>query len=126
MRPLICIKRVYSQKAISDGVRILADRVWPRGLTKEEVACDYWLKELTPDTALRKWYNHEPEKWAEFQLKYTLALKNNSYIDTFTDNFSKVKKITLLYAAKDEQHTHALVLQKFLEQAFIKKEMKKK
>ncbi len=124
MKTKVLIKRVYQKKAATDGVRILADRVWPRGLTKEQVACDYWLKELTPDTDLRKWYNHDPEKWAVFQQKYIAALQQNTYVHTFVHNFDNARRITLLYAAKDEQHTHALVLQKFLQEAFNKKEKK--
>ena len=73
----IKIKRVYEKPDKTDGFRILVDRLWPRGLTKEKAAADLWLKEIAPSTELRKWFNHEPEKWKEFIKKYQLELKEN-------------------------------------------------
>ncbi len=112
---MIRIKRIYEDSTKADGYRILVDRLWPRGISKERAKADLWLKEVTPSDKLRKWYSHDPEKWNEFQIKYKIELKDKS------DALSKIKKIekekkvvTLLYAAKDEKRTHAIVLQKIL------------
>ena len=115
-KDMIRIKRIYEDSTKADGYRILVDRLWPRGISKERAKTDLWLKEITPSDKLRKWYSHDPEKWNEFQKKYKIELKDKS------DALSKIKKIekenevvTLLYAAKDEKLTHAIVLQKILE-----------
>jgi uncharacterized protein YeaO (DUF488 family) len=110
----IFIKRVYEPAAKADGFRILVDRVWPRGVSKEAAAADVWLKEIGPSTALRKWFNHEPAKWIVFRKKYTIELKKS---DTFPEMLKYCKKhstVTLLYSAKDEKHNQALVLQQLL------------
>lgn len=108
---MIKIKRIYEKSSDSDGYRILVDRLWPRGLTKEKANIDIWLKEIAPSTELRKWFAHDPKKWKSFKEKYKKELKNNS------DLISKIKQlekdegvITLLYAAKDEEHNEAVVL----------------
>jgi uncharacterized protein YeaO (DUF488 family) len=109
---MIKIKRIYEKPSNSDGYRILVDRLWPRGLTKEKANIDIWLKEIAPTTGLRKWFAHDPKKWKSFKEKYKRELKNNS------DLISKIKQlekdegvITLLYGAKDEEHNEAVVLQ---------------
>ena len=104
------IKRVYEKPDPKDGFRILVDRLWPRGMTKEKAAVDLWLKEIAPSTQLRKWFNHDPEKWKEFQKKYKQELKNNPEAVSFLKDYAKKGTVTLLYGAKDETHNEALVL----------------
>ncbi|MBS1575096.1 MAG: DUF488 family protein [Bacteroidetes bacterium] len=115
MKPIINIKRVYEDPSKNDGIRILVDRLWPRGLSKDKADVDEWAKELAPTTALRKWFDHKPERWKEFQKEYIAELKKNKTVDGFIETHKKDKRLTLLYATKDEEHTHALVLQQYLE-----------
>lgn len=107
---VISIKRVYEAPARADGKRILVDRIWPRGLTKTKAGIDLWLKEVAPSTELRKWFDHDAEKWTEFQKKYKAELKTNAAFDELKAA-AKSGKVTLLFAAKDEQHNNAVVLQ---------------
>lgn len=109
----VSIKRVYEPAAKSDGQRILIDRIWPRGLTKAEAKVDLWLKDVAPSTELRKWFGHDPEKWVEFQKKYRMELKDNPALAELKAA-AKEGKTTLLFAAKDEKHCNAVVLQKLL------------
>lgn len=109
------IKRVYEPTAKSDGYRVLVDRLWPRGLTKEKAAVDLWLKEIAPSTELRKWFQHDPEKWSQFQTKYKKELKENDEVVDQLKKEIKKHKVTLLYGAKDEEHNEAKVLLKYLE-----------
>ena len=118
MNPVINIKRVYEKALKKDGYRILVDRLWPRGLTKEEANIDEWAKLLAPTVNLRKWFGHDPELWQEFQKRYRAELKKNKAIDQFIEQHHDKKQITLVYGAKDTKHTHALVLQHHLEEAF--------
>ena len=104
------IKRVYEKAGAEDGYRILIDRLWPRGLTKEKAAADLWLKEIAPTTELRKWFNHEPEKWPDFQKKYLKEIKENKEALTTLREKMKEGKVTLIYGAKDEEHNDAQVL----------------
>jgi uncharacterized protein YeaO (DUF488 family) len=120
MQPKISIKRVYERPAQKDGYRILVDRLWPRGVTKEDASIDEWAKELAPSVALRKWFGHDPELWADFKKMYIVELKKNKAIDVFVASHKDKNVITLVYAGKDEEHTHALVIQQFLEQAYSK------
>lgn len=109
----IQIKRVYEKPDAKDGFRILVDRLWPRGLTKEKVALDLWLKDIAPSTDLRKWFNHDPEKWKEFQKRYRKELKENKEaVDTLKEHLKK-GTVTLLYAARDEAHNEAEVLKDY-------------
>ena len=110
----IKIKRVYEAPAKTDGKRILVDRLWPRGLTKEKAAVDIWLKEIAPGTALRKWFDHDPQKWSEFKKKYRQELANNAAQVALLKAAYKKGAVTLLYAAKDEAHNDALVLKEWL------------
>ncbi len=118
MKTIVKIKRVYDPPLKQDGFRILVDRLWPRGLTKEGVLFDAWAKALAPSTALRKWYRHDPALWTDFQKEYGQELKKNKAIPAFVAEYKAKKVITLLYAAKDNEHTHALVLRDFLEKQF--------
>ncbi len=116
MRTTIAIKRIYAPPSKSDGLRILVDRLWPRGIKKENAAVDEWQKELAPSTELRKWFNHDPEKWAGFQKKYKEELRQNPALEAFLKHHTGVQKITLLFGARDEEHNQAVVLREVLEQ----------
>lgn len=111
----IKIKRVYDDPERSDGYRILVDRVWPRGMTKEKAAADLWLKDAGPSTELRKWFNHDPAKWAEFKKRYTTELKKNSVSMNEIKEHAKKGPVTLVYSAKDEAHNQAVVIRSFLD-----------
>ena len=110
----IFVKRIYEQPEKKDGFRILVDRLWPRGLKKETIHADVWIKEAAPSPSLRKWFNHEPEKWAAFKKLYIAELKKSAGVSGLIEYCKKNKTVTLLYAAKDKEHNHALVLQQFL------------
>lgn len=118
MKPTIRIKRIYDKHLKKDGLRVLIDRLWPRGVAKKDAFIDEWAKELAPSALLRKWFNHEPELWPAFQKKYRAELKKKEAMDAFIESHSARKTITLIYAGKDEVHTHALVLQQYLEEHF--------
>jgi uncharacterized protein YeaO (DUF488 family) len=109
----IKLKRVYEEPDEKDGYRILVDRLWPRGLTKEKAALDLWLKNIAPTTELRKWFNHDPEKWKEFQKKYLKEVKENKEAVSTLKEHLKKGTVTFLYAAKDEIHNEALVLKNY-------------
>lgn len=106
----IKIKRVYEKPVQQDGFRILVDRLWPRGLTKEKVAVDLWLKDIAPSAELRKWLSHDPDKWNEFKKRYFDELQKNKDAVTVLKDHLKKKTVTLVYAAKDSDHNEALVL----------------
>ncbi|SHH77606.1 Uncharacterized conserved protein YeaO, DUF488 family [Chryseolinea serpens] len=111
----IAIKRVYEPFSKADGYRILVDRLWPRGIKKEAAHVDLWLKEVAPSTALRKWFNHEPEKWKSFLTKYNAELKGSAALEELQALRKQHKTVTLLYGAKDEQHNQAVALKQFSE-----------
>lgn len=110
----IKIKRVYEKPDKDDGFRVLVDRLWPRGFTKEKAHVDVWLKEIAPSTELRKWFGHEPEKWPEFKKKYLQELKENEKPVSILRDYLKKGTVTLVYAAKDQVHNEALVLKDLL------------
>ncbi len=110
----INIKRVYAKSSKADGKRILVDRLWPRGLTKEKAAIDLWLKDISPTTELRKWFDHDPDKWKEFQKKYRKELTKNKEQVSLLNKQLKKGAVTLVYAARDEEHNEALVLKEWL------------
>ncbi len=110
----ILVKRVYEPAAKSDGFRLLVDRLWPRGLSKENAHIDLWLREIGPSTALRKWFNHDPARWAEFQRRYYAELKEKATLLATIKKHAKTQPVTLLYSAKDEQHNQAVALRNFL------------
>jgi uncharacterized protein YeaO (DUF488 family) len=118
MKPEIKIKRAYEDVSEDDGYRVLVDRLWPRGLSKASLKLDEWNKNLAPSTALRTWYGHKPERWRAFQEKYRDELKENDAVKEFLRAHKHRLLITLIYAAKDKERTHALVLQHFLEKNF--------
>lgn len=105
------IKRVYEEPSPEDGLRILVDRIWPRGIKKEKLAMHSWEKELAPSTELRKWYGHDPEKYEEFKARYFAELDSNSAAIDFIDRISGYDgTITLIFSAKDMEHSNAAVL----------------
>lgn len=110
----INLKRIYELPAKEDGYRILVDRLWPRGFTKEKASPDLWLKEIAPSTELRKWFGHDPEKWKEFQKRYREELKENKEaVDNLKDYIRK-GKVTILYGTKDKEHNEARVIKDFV------------
>lgn len=111
----IQIKRVYEEPSAKDGTRILVDRLWPRGLTKEKAKVDLWLKDVAPSTELRKWFAHDPEKWAGFRTRYREELKSKKEQLTEIKQEAAKRTVTLVYGARDEQHNEAVVLQELLE-----------
>jgi uncharacterized protein YeaO (DUF488 family) len=113
----IHIKRIYEQADSADEARILIDRVWPRGITKEKAQLTLWMKEIAPSTKLRTWFQHIPERFAEFERRYVTELTNEA-VQPELDKLRRMaekEQVTLLYAARDEVHNHAVVLQRFLE-----------
>lgn len=109
------IKRVYDLPSTEDGLRILVDRLWPRGISKERAQIDYWYKEVTPSNDLRKWFAHKLENFNEFAHLYEEELKSQEEMLKKIKSFAREKPVTLVYAAKDSKINHALVLQKVLE-----------
>jgi len=115
----IAIKRVYEKPDASDGYRVLVDRIWPRGMKKEEAHVHEWLKDIAPADALRKWFAHDPQKWKVFQEKYEAELKEHeSQLKDLLKKAQPYGKLTLLFGAKDEKHNQAVVLQQVM-QKFI-------
>jgi uncharacterized protein YeaO (DUF488 family) len=112
----IQLKRAYDELARQDGLRILVERLWPRGLSKEEAAIDLWLKEVAPSTELRKWFGHDPEKWSEFRKRYRAELKKIGDVLALLKHLAQREPVTFVYAAHDKQHNSAVVLKEFLEQ----------
>ena len=118
MNELKC-KRIYETPAETDGFRILVDKLWPRGMRKENAEIDLWAKEITPSNELRKWFSHIPEKYDEFKKRYRQELSENSASRKFKDLcIEKLQdcNVTLLYAAKSEKYNHAVVLKEWLEE----------
>ncbi|MDM1019840.1 DUF488 family protein [Acinetobacter sp. VNK23] len=109
----IQIKRIYEDVAETDGKRILVDRLWPRGVSKERVHLDLWLKEIAPSAELRKEFNHQAEHWLSFQQKYYQELDSNPHVTELRE-MERHEMLTLLYAAKDPKINHALVLKNYV------------
>jgi uncharacterized protein YeaO (DUF488 family) len=111
----IAIKRVYEAPAKADGFRVLVDRVWPRGVSKEKAAVDLWMKEIAPSTELRKWFGHKPERWDGFRTRYREELKGKGdFLDELRAHAAK-GRLMLVYSAKDEAHNQAVVIREVLE-----------
>ena len=109
------IKRVYEVPSADDGKRILVDRLWPRGLTKEKARIGLWLKDIAPSAELREWFGHDPEKWPEFQHRYEQELEANKTVVAELRKELQAGAATLVYGAKDEAHNDAVVLKAYLE-----------
>lgn len=114
MNSRVDIKRVYEPASRRDGMRILVDRIWPRGLRKESASLDLWLKEIAPSTELRKWYGHEPERWPEFQRRYKQELADHEAELNQLLDLARKRHVTLLYAAHDGERSNAQVLQQVI------------
>jgi uncharacterized protein YeaO (DUF488 family) len=112
---MVRVKRVFEKAEKGDGWRVLVDRLWPRGMTKEKAKADVWMKDVAPSDALRKWFGHEPEKWTAFQKKYRAELAKNKPV---LAELKKMEKehgtLTLLFGARDEEHNQAVVLAEVL------------
>lgn len=115
MKPAIRLRRVYDSPGSDDGRLFLGERLWPRGVRKEALEVEAWLKDVAPSTALRRWYGHDPAKWPEFQRRYRLELAANPAAWQPLLSAARLGPITLLYSARDTERNSALVLQSFLE-----------
>jgi len=112
---VIKLKRVYEDPSKQDGFRVLVDRIWPRGLSKEAAAVDLWMWDLAPSTELRKWFGHDPVKWKQFCVRYANELDAKADKVVLLKARSKGRTVTLLYAAKDTTHNNAIALKRYLE-----------
>jgi uncharacterized protein YeaO (DUF488 family) len=114
---MIKLKRAYEKATPSDGYRVLVDRIWPRGIKKENAEIDNWLKAIAPSNELRKWFGHDPQRFAEFRQKYQAELQNEPAKTAFKELQQVAKNhdvVTLVYGAKDETHNQAVVLAEIL------------
>lgn len=111
---MIQLKRAYDPPETGDGYRVLVDRLWPRGISREDAAIDRWMKELAPSDDLRRWFGHDPEKWEEFRRRYKQELETHEDAVAFLREKSSEGTLTLIYAAKDTQHNNAVVLREYL------------
>jgi uncharacterized protein YeaO (DUF488 family) len=108
------LKRAYEPAGPDDGARILVDRLWPRGVSKAKAALDEWIKDVAPSTELRKWFSHDPARWAEFQRRYRAELRGQSETLARIRDLAREHVVTLVYSAHDEQHNDAVVLRAVL------------
>ncbi|OUI94737.1 uroporphyrin-III methyltransferase [Acetobacter indonesiensis] len=106
----MCIRRIYDDAQPDDGARVLVDRLWPRGISKDRAALTLWLKDVAPSTALRHWFGHDPARWDEFQKRYRAELDANPDAVQQLLAFARRGKLTLLYGARDTEHNEAVVL----------------
>ncbi|MHA7924843.1 MAG: DUF488 domain-containing protein [Marinobacter sp.] len=113
----IRLKRAYAEPARSDGPRVLVDRIWPRGVAKENADITLWLKGLAPSTELRKWFSHDPDKWPEFRSRYLEELGSDNVsddIEALKQVLKEHNRVTLVFAAKDTEHNNAVALRDFI------------
>ncbi|MEO8393281.1 MAG: DUF488 domain-containing protein [Chloroflexota bacterium] len=110
----IQLKRAYETRSEGDGYRVLVDRLWPRGVSKQDAKIDLWLKEIAPSTDLRKWFDHDPGKWDEFKKRYARELDNRPEIVRQLSNLVEEQPVTLIYSAKNEQFNQAVALKQYL------------
>lgn len=110
----ICIKRVYEAPSPDDGHRVLVDRVWPRGMSKERAAVDEWLKDIAPSTGLRKWFGHRDERWEEFRAAYLEELDDHRETLEYLAGLARQGTVTLVFGAKNEAHNNAVVIRERL------------
>ncbi len=112
---MIKVKRVYDPAAPEDGLRVLVDRLWPRGLSRERAQVNLWLKDIAPDSELRKWFSHDPERWPEFKRRYFAELATQTDLLATIAEEARDGVVTILYGAKDRQHNNALALKEYME-----------
>jgi uncharacterized protein YeaO (DUF488 family) len=110
------LKRVYERSSPGDGTRILVDRLWPRGLRKEQLVVDFWLKDAAPSAALRRWYGHKADRWESFATKYRAELAHRADLLRLLDDLRRRGRVTLLYGARDTARNNAVVLRAVLEE----------
>lgn len=110
----IRLKRAYEPADAGDGVRLLVDRLWPRGVSKERAALDDWLKDIAPSTELRQWFGHDPDRWPEFQRRYRAELREHAEELSRIRAMARTHTVTLVYSAHDEEHNDAVVLRDVL------------
>jgi len=113
---MIRIKRIYEEASGDDGLRVLVDRLWPRGISKEEANLDRWEKDLAPTNELRKWFGHDPERWEEFLRRYRVEVEGKEELLAQLRKEATAGTVTLLYAAKDEAHNNAVALKRYIEE----------
>ena len=113
---MIRTKRIYEEPSADDGLRVLVDRLWPRGISKEEARIDRWEKDLAPTTELRRWFGHDPAKWEEFLQRYRAELGDKKELLSRLQREANDGTVTLLYAAKDEEHNNAVALKQYIEE----------
>ena len=111
----IRLERAYDEIGADDGIRILVDRIWPRGVSKEDLQLDKWMKEIAPSDKLRKWFDHDPEKFEEFRRRYQQELDSNGERVRELAEIARNQDLTLVYGAKDREHNQAVVLKEYLE-----------
>lgn len=111
---MVRVKRVYDVPAADDGKRILVERLWPRGMSKDSIGMDFWLKDVAPSTELRRWFNHDPKRWTEFKRRYSRELDANA--GAWAPILAKARRgrVTLLYSAHDVEHNNAVVLMDYV------------
>jgi uncharacterized protein YeaO (DUF488 family) len=112
---MIHLKRAYEEPSTNDGLRVLVERLWPRGLTKERAAVELWLKDVAPSPELRKWFGHDPARWEQFQERYRRELREKLDAVLLLKQKAKEGRVSLVYAARDEEHNGALVLKRILQ-----------
>lgn len=117
---MIRLKRVYEDAEADDGVRFLVERLWPRGMRKDDLVMDAWLKNVAPSASLRRWFSHDPDKWEIFQERYRNELKENPGGWEPIIKAARQGNVTLLYSARDTEHNSALLLKAFLEEQIKK------
>jgi uncharacterized protein YeaO (DUF488 family) len=112
---MIKLKRAYEPTSRDDGLRILVERLWPRGVSKQRARIDLWLKNFAPSTELRKWYNHDPARWSQFRKRYWAELKDHADELALLRLLAQERTVTFVYAASDEKRNSAVALKEFLE-----------
>ena len=114
---MIALKRAYEPASKGDGLRILVERLWPRGVSKHKARIDLWLKALAPSTALRQWYGHDPARWPQFRKRYWAELKGKGNVLALLNYVAQERTVTFVYAASDEERNSAVALKEFLERS---------
>jgi uncharacterized protein YeaO (DUF488 family) len=112
---VIKLKRAYEPASEDDGLRVLVERLWPRGISKQKAQIDLWLKDLAPSTELRQWYGHDPARWPQFRKRYQAELKSKGDLLALLKYVTQEKTVTFVYAASDEERNSAVALKEFLE-----------
>ncbi|MHB9029934.1 MAG: DUF488 domain-containing protein [Candidatus Latescibacterota bacterium] len=119
---MFALKRVYEEPEKKDGLRVLVDRLWPRGLSREKAAIDLWMEDIAPDDSLRKWFGHRADRWEEFRTRYRAELENKKDLLQKLRDMARGRKVTLLYAAHDTEHNNAQVIFDYLQETARKEE----